>query len=291
MTSAALPMALPAWRRRDLTALLAAPAFFYMLVVFGAPLLLLLYSSFHVDGGGFSLAGYTKILGDAYYRQVILNSFNLGAITTLGCVVLGYPAAFAIARAKGYWQVLLFALVFLPLTVSIIVKSFGWAILLRRDGLVNWALLGLGLVDRPQRMLFTTESLYVGMINVFLPFMILPLYSVVRMIDPRLAEAAATLGASPWYRFTRVVLPLSLPGLVAGISIVFALAIAAYVTPSLLLGDRYMTMSLVMAKAYLNLRDWQLGSAMASILLTISIVVVVGTAWLQRLLARRGGVS
>jgi putative spermidine/putrescine transport system permease protein len=206
-------------------------------------------------------------------------------------VVLGYPAAFAIARARGYWQVLLFALVFLPLTVSIIVKSFGWAILLRRDGLVNWALLGLGLVDRPRRMLFTTESLYVGMINVFLPFMILPLYSVVRMIDPRLAEAAATLGASPWYRFTRVVLPLSLPGLVAGISIVFALAIAAYVTPSLLLGDRYMTMSLVMAKAYLNLRDWQLGSAMASILLTISIVVVVGTAWLQRLLARRGGVA
>jgi putative spermidine/putrescine transport system permease protein len=289
MTAAAsaLPAPLPAWRRQDMTALLAAPAMGYMLVVFAVPLGLLLWSSLRGEAG-FSLDGYTRILGDAYYRQVIRNSVSLGLITTAGCVLLGYPAAFAIARARGYWQVVLFALVFLPLTVSIIVKTFGWAIMLRRDGLVNFALLGLGLAERPQRMLFTAESLYAGMINVFLPFMILPCYSVVRMLDPRLTEAAATLGASPWYRFSRVVFPLSLPGLVAGIGLVFSLSCAAYVTPSLLIGERYMTMSQVMAKAYLNLRDWQLGSAMAAILLAISVVVVVLTAWLQRTLAQRG---
>jgi putative spermidine/putrescine transport system permease protein len=289
MTAAAsaLPAPLPAWRRQDMTALLAAPAMGYMLVVFAVPLALLLWSSLRGEAG-FSLSGYARILGDAYYRQVIWNSVSLGLITTAGCVLLGYPAAFAIARARGYWQVVLFALVFLPLTVSIIVKTFGWAIMLRRDGLVNFALLGLGLAERPQRMLFTAESLYAGMINVFLPFMILPCYSVVRMLDPRLTEAAATLGASPWYRFSRVVFPLSLPGLVAGIGLVFSLSCAAYVTPSLLIGERYMTMSQVMAKAYLNLRDWQLGSAMAAILLAISVVVVVLTAWLQRTLAQRG---
>jgi putative spermidine/putrescine transport system permease protein len=279
---------MPAWRRHDMTTLLAMPAVGYMLVVFAVPLALLLYSSVRGEAG-FSLAGYTRILGDAYYRQVIWNSLSLGLITTAGCVVLGYPAAFAIARAPGYWQVALFALVFLPLTVSIIVKTFGWAIMLRRDGLVNWALLGMGLVDRPQRMLFTPETLYAGMINVFLPFMILPCYSVVRMLDPRLTEAAATLGASPWYRFSRVIFPLSLPGLVAGIGIVFSISCAAYVTPSLLIGERYMTMSQVMAKAYLNLRDWQLGSAMAAILMSVSVLVVLATAWAQRRLARRGG--
>lgn len=286
--AAALSLPAPAWRRGDMTAMLALPAMGYMLVVFAVPLALLLWSSVR-DDAGFSLAGYVRILGDAYYRQVIWNSLSLGLITTAGCVLLGYPAAFAIARARGYWQVVLFALVFLPLTVSIIVKTFGWAIMLRRDGLVNFALLGLGLADRPQRMLFTPESLYAGMINVFLPFMILPCYSVVRMLDPRLTEAAATLGASAWHAFSRVTFPLSLPGLVAGIGIVFSLSCAAYVTPSLLIGERYMTMSQVMAKAYLNLRDWQLGSAMAAILLAVAVLVVLATAWLQRQLARRGG--
>jgi hypothetical protein len=107
------------------------------------------------------------------------------------------------------------------------------------------------------------------MINVFLPFMVLPIFAVVRMLDPRLPDAAATLGASPWFSFRRVTLPLSLPGVVAGVSLVFSLSVAAYVTPSLLMGDRYMTMSMVMAKAFLNLRDWQLGAAMAAVLLAI----------------------
>ena len=183
----------------------------------------------------------------------------------------------------------LFALVFLPLTVSIIVKSFGWGIVLRRDGILNWLMLNLGLIERPIRMIFTEFALYAGMINVFLPFMVLPIYSVVRMMDPRLPDAAATLGASPWFRFTRVTLPLSLPGVVAGVSIVFSLAVAAYVTPSLLMGDRYMTMSMVMAKAFLNLRDWQLGAAMAAVLLTLAVVVVIGAAILQRRLGTAKG--
>jgi putative spermidine/putrescine transport system permease protein len=259
-----------------------------MALVFLAPLLLMLWSSIR-GADGFTLAGYARVLGDDYYIQVIGQTLQLALITTAGALILGYPAAFALARAKGWRQVVLFALVFLPLTVSIIVKSFGWGIVLRRDGILNWLMLNLGLIERPIRMIFTEFALYAGMINVFLPFMVLPIYSVVRMMDPRLPDAAATLGASPWFRFTRVTLPLSLPGVVAGVSIVFSLAVAAYVTPSLLMGDRYMTMSMVMAKAFLNLRDWQLGAAMAAVLMTLAVVVVIGAAILQRRLGTAKG--
>lgn len=272
----------------DPLALLALPGVSFLSVVFLLPLLLLLWSSIR-GPGGFTLDGYVRVLGDAYYIGVIGNSLQLGLVTTAGAFILGYPAAFALARARGTAQVVLFALVFLPLTVSIIVKSFGWGIVLRRDGILNWLLLNLGLVERPVRMIFTEGALYAGMINVFLPFMVLPVYSVVRMIDPRLGDAAATLGASPWFRFTRVTLPLTLPGVVAGVSLVFSLAVAAYVTPSLLMGDRYMTMSMVMAKAFLNLRDWQLGGAMAAVLLAVAAAVVVGASLMQRRLARHGG--
>lgn len=275
-------------RKLDPLAFLAIPALVFMTLVFLAPLLLMLWSS--VRGAeGFTLAGYGRVLGDDYYQKVIGQTLQLALITTGGALLLGYPAAFALARAKGWRQVILFALVFLPLTVSIIVKSFGWGIVLRRDGILNWLMLNLGLIERPIRMIFTEFALYAGMINVFLPFMVLPIYSVVRMMDPRLPDAAATLGASPWFRFTRVTLPLSLPGVVAGVSIVFSLAVAAYVTPSLLMGDRYMTMSMVMAKAFLNLRDWQLGAAMAAVLMVLAVVVVVSAALLQRRLGTAKG--
>lgn len=275
-------------RKLDPLAFLALPGLIFMALVFLAPLLLMLWSSIR-GADGFTLAGYDRVLGDEYYIKVIGQTLQLALITTGGALILGYPAAFALARAKGWRQVVLFALVFLPLTVSIIVKSFGWGIVLRRDGILNWLMLNLGLIERPIRMIFTEFALYAGMINVFLPFMVLPIYSVVRMMDPRLPDAAATLGASPWFRFTRVTLPLSLPGVVAGVSIVFSLAVAAYVTPSLLMGDRYMTMSMVMAKAFLNLRDWQLGAAMAAVLMTLAVVVVIGAAILQRRLGTAKG--
>jgi putative spermidine/putrescine transport system permease protein len=278
--------ALPRLPRVDPLSLLVLPGLAFMTVAFALPLLLLLVGSLRSEAG-FSLAGYVRLLGDPYYLGVIGRSLWLGFATTLGAALLGYPAAFALARARGYWQVLLFALIFLPMTVSVIVKSFGWAIMLRRDGLLNWALLNAGMIERPLRLLFTEESLYVGMVNVFLPFMVLPVYSGARLMDQRLPEAAATLGAGPLFRFAHVTLPLSLPGLVAGSTLVFSLAVAAYVTPQLLVGERYMTMSMVMAKAFLNLRDWQLGSAMAAVLLALAAAVVIGAALLQRRLAQR----
>jgi putative spermidine/putrescine transport system permease protein len=268
-------------RSIDPRAFLAAPALVYIALMFVLPLGLLLAKSLW-GPDGFTLAGYRRVFGDPYYLQVIFDSLKLAFTTTLLALLAGYPAAFALARARGTTQVVLFALVFLPLTVSIIVKTFGLMMMFRREGMVNWFLVTFGFVDRPIRLVFTEFSLIVGMVNVFLPFMILPIYSVVRMLDPRLTDAAATLGAGPLRTFCKVTLPLTMPGIVAGASIVFSIAVAAYVTPGLLIGDRYMTMSQVMAKAFLNLRDFQLGATMASIMLMIALAIVFASSYLAR---------
>lgn len=252
-----------------------------MAIVYALPVVLLVASSF-VIGAKVSLDAYFRVLGDPYYVGIILDTLGLAFVTTGVCLLIGYPAAFALALAKGRLQVVLFALVFLPLTVSIIVKTFGLSIMMSRNGVLNWMLVSLGIIDRPVRIMFTDMSLYISMVNVFIPFMILPLYASMRMLDFRLAEAATSLGASPLYVLRRVIFPLTLPGVIAGVSLVFSISVAAYVTPSLLMGDRYMTMSQVMAKAFLFLRDFELGSAMAVIMLLVSITVILSAAWLAR---------
>ena len=267
--------------RLDDKAALVLPGVLFMTLAFAMPLALLVADSFS-GPGGLTVAGYRKVLGDPYYVGIIVNSVKLATITTLTCLLIGYPAAFALARATGMTQVVLFALIFLPLTVSIIVKTFGISIMMGRAGIINWLLVNLGFIERPMRLVFTEFNLYFGMVNVFLPFMILPLYSIMRMLDARLTDAAASLGASPLYAFTHVTLPLTMPGVIAGVSLVFSISVAAYVTPSLLIGDRFMTMSQVMAKAYLNMRDYQLGASMAVIMLVIAVTVVLTASLLVR---------
>jgi putative spermidine/putrescine transport system permease protein len=267
---------------------LALPGILFMAFAFALPLVLLVGDSFN-GAEGPTVEGYRKVLGDPYYVGIIGNSVRLAVITTVATLILGYPAALALARARGTLQVVLFSLIFLPLTVSIIVKTFGISIMMGRSGIINWLLINLGFIERPIRLVFSEFNLYFGMVNVFLPFMILPLYSVMRMLDPRLTDAAASLGATPLYTFLHVTLPLTLPGVIAGVSLVFSIGVAAYVTPSLLIGDRFMTMSQVMAKAYLNIRDFQLGASMAVIMLVIAVAVVFTASWLVRgrSLARR----
>lgn len=282
------PAAMP-WRL-DSAAIMVLPGIVFMALAFAIPVLNLVADSFR-DGSGFTLVGYRKVLGDPYYVGIIWNSLKLGLVTTLGTLILGYPAAYALSRAPPRLQVLLFAMIFLPLSVSIIVKTFGLTIMMRRDGILNWLLITAGFIDRPIRLVFTEFALYFGMINVFLPFMLLPIYSVMRQLDPRLTDAAASLGAGPVMTFLKVTLPLTVPGIVAGGSLVFSIAVAAYVTPGLLIGDRYMTMSQVMAKAYLNIRDFNLGASMAVIMLSIAVFIVVISTYFAQSAGRKGGTT
>lgn len=260
-------------RTIDPVLLLAVPALAYMALVFALPVLVLIVSSFKGPGGP-SLSAYTDFLADAFNWRVIGNTLRVAALTSLVCLVLGYPTAVALARSRGAVQGLLLIAIILPLSVGVIVKSFAWQIVLRRDGVVAALLVATGVWDSPKLLLFTEEGLVIGAANVFLPFMILPIYSVLKLIDPNLQSAAATLGAPPWYRFFKLALPMAMPGIISGSAIVFSLAASMYVIPTLLIGDRFQTLATLTARAFLLMRNEQLGSTTATILLVLASSIV-----------------
>ena len=283
--SVALPSAEATRRpqlRVDPFVLLAAPGLLYLAILFALPLAILLFRSFQASDGTFSIAGYIAFFSDPHNLSVTWRTLKVAILSTLLCLVLAYPTAFALARARGIVQSLILVAMVLPLSVGVIVKAFSWSIVLRSDGIVNQTLLALGLVEAPVRLLFTETALVIGSANVFLPFMVLPIYAVVRQIDPELSPAAASLGAGPFFRFFQVVLPLTLPGVIAGVAFVFSLAISMYVIPSLLVGERLSTMSMLIARSFLFFRDAQLGSTISAILLLMAVIVVLGSSYLVR---------
>ncbi|MCG8446026.1 MAG: ABC transporter permease [Hyphomicrobiales bacterium] len=283
--SVALPSAEATRRPRlrvDPFVLLAAPGLLYLAILFALPLAILLFRSFQASDGTFSIAGYIAFFSDPHNLSVTWRTLKVAILSTLLCLVLAYPTAFALARARGIVQSLILVAMVLPLSVGVIVKAFSWSIVLRSDGIVNQTLLALGLVEAPVRLLFTETALVIGSANVFLPFMVLPIYAVVRQIDPELSPAAASLGAGPFFRFFQVVLPLTLPGVIAGVAFVFSLAISMYVIPSLLVGERLSTMSMLIARSFLFFRDAQLGSTISAILLLMAVIVVLGSSYLVR---------
>ena len=271
----------PPRRRLQPVALLALPGAGYLALAFAAPLALLLMTSV-ISEGRPTLAGYRTFLADSFSWTVMANTIRSAGLITLICLVAGYPAAFALARAAGLLQAALLAALVLPLSVGVVVKAFAWTILLRSDGVVNRALVGLGAVDAPVRLLFTESGLVLGAVNVFLPFMVLPIFSVVKLIDPRLLDAAATLGSSPLHRFFRVTLPLTMPGVIAGVAFVFSMSVSMYVIPTLLMGDRFKTLSVLIARSFLFMRDRSVGSTASVMLLLIAVAVVVASALLTR---------
>lgn len=280
----ALPIGVAVERTRlrlEPISLLALPGSFYLFVAFAVPLSLLLIRSVYTEGA-FSIANYTHFFEDPFSWTVMWNTLKAALLTTLICLVGGYPAAFALARAGGALQALLLVALILPLSVGVVVKAFAWTILLRSDGVVNQLLIFLRLTDEPLRLIFTQIGLILGAVNVFLPFMVLPIFSVVKLIDPNLMDAAATLGSGPVHRFLHVTLPLTMPGVIAGVAFVFSMSVSMYVIPTLLMGDRFKTLSILIARSFLFMRDRPLGSTVAVVLLLIAIVVVVASAMLAR---------
>lgn len=283
--SAAAPSVPASGGQKDRVAWLAVPAVGYLAIVYALPLVFLLARS--VTGPeGFTLSLFVQFFADPYSWRVIWNTLRIALLTTLVCLVIGFPVAIAMARAKGLMQVALLVAIILPLSIGVVVKAFAWQIVLRRDGVVSQFLVGTGIWSEPQRLLFTESGLVLGAANVFLPFMILPIYSVVKLIDPRLSEAGATLGASPLYRFRRIFLPLTLPGLVSGIAFVFSMSVSMFVIPSLLIGDRFQMLATLTGRSFLLMRNEALGSTTAVVLLVLAVSIVVASSWLAK---RLGG--
>ncbi|WP_232464770.1 ABC transporter permease [Bordetella genomosp. 8] len=268
---------------------LALPGVGYLSLVFALPLVFLLATSLRATDGGFSLDGYTAFFSDAYHLTVIWNTVKIAGIVTGICLLIGYPVAFAMARASLAVQGLMFLVLILPLSVGVVVKSFAWTILLRSNGLLNMTLMKLGLIDDPLKLLFNERGLVITAVHVFLPFMVLPIFTVARQIDRRLTDAAATLGAGAMYKFRHVVWPLSVPGVITGCTFVFSMAVSMYVIPALVVGDRFQTLPALVARAYLFMRDRQAGSTMAVVLLAMAVLIVLISSWLARRVDARLG--
>ncbi len=201
------------------------------------------------------------------YLEIYWRSFWIASITTLACALLGYPVAYTIAlRVPARWRSVLLMLVVIPFWTSFLIRSYAWMVILRAEGLVNTSLRALHLIREPLHLLYTPLAVFIGLVYGELPFMILPLYTVLQKIDVTLLEAAQDLGASRWRAFLKVTLPLSTPGLGAGAVLVFISAIGAFITPDLLGGARAMMIGNLIQNQFALVRDQPFGSAVAFLL-------------------------
>ncbi len=260
-------------------AALLAPGAVWLLVFFVVPLLILLAYSFMprgVYGGverGFTLEHYARFL-DPLYLAVLGRTVWLSLLATLGCLVLGLPTAWVIARSPARWRNLLLFLVVLPFWTSSLVRTYAMMFLLRDTGLVNSVLLKVGIIGQPITLLYTEGAVLAGLIYSALPFMVLPLYASLEKLDPALLEAAEILGARPWARLTRIIVPLTLPGIVSGSLLVFIPSLGSFVVPDLLGGAKQLMVGNLVQNQFGPARNWPFASAASFVVMGVILVAV-----------------
>jgi putrescine transport system permease protein len=228
------------------------------------------------------LDNYVLILSDPLYVAAILSSIRIAASATLVTLLLAYPMAYAIARASVRWRSLLLMLVVLPFWTSFLIRVYAWTGILNSNGLINKALMYLGLITEPLPLLHNEFGVHLGIVYSYLPFMVLPIYAVLERLDWKLLEAAADLGAPPWRAFLRVTLPLSLPGIVAGLLLVFIPAVGEFIIPELLGGPATLMIGRVLWTEFFSNHDWPLASALAMTLLVLVLVPAIALARITR---------
>jgi putative spermidine/putrescine transport system permease protein len=278
--------------RFRLAALLAAPLrllCFFMIL----PLLGLLRSSFYEGSGplgaGFAFQQYIKFLSDGYYLGVLAETIGFGLASGLLSILIGYPVGYSLARLPAEKRGVRMILVILPLTLSLVVVVFGWLVVLGRNGLLNSILIGLGLIETPERFLFNRIAVLVVLVQQYLPFMILSVMSVVSQIDPVLEHAAANLRADRFTTFRRVILPLSVPGILSGFTLVFILSVSAFITPKLIGGAKVQMLGSLIYEQVLTVLNWPFAAAMSFILLvlTLGVTTLANTVLALRLTSEK----
>lgn len=280
---------------------LAAAPLVWLLVLFAAPFAVVLKISFaepvvgqppytrliEIGSAGWRLlatgANYVLLATDALYVEAYLNSLRVAATATLVCLLIGYPMAYAIARAPERWRNPLLMLVVLPFWTSFLIRVYAWIGILSTNGILNNALIALGIIDDPIPMMNTNFAVYIGIVYSYLPFMVLPLYATLVRMDLTLLEAAADLGCRPWQAFRKVTLPLSWPGIAAGSLLVFIPSTGEFVIPDLLGGPDSLMIGKVLWTEFFGNRDWPVASALATVLL----VVLVGPMLVLQAVERR----
>ena len=273
------------WRRT-----VAGVPYLWLLVFFLAPFAIILRISFadpligqppftplYDEAQGIQLTAdnYRFLTEDDLYWVSYLKSVRIAAVATLLCLLIGYPMAYGIARARAVWRNVLLLLVILPFWTSFLLRVYAWMGMLSGQGVVNKALLALGLVDQPVQILYTDLAVYLGIVYTYLPFMILPLYATLERLDIDLLDAAADLGGRPRQAFLDITLPLSMPGVVAGSMLVFIPALGEFVIPSLLGGIDTLMIGRTLYDEFFVNRDWPLASAVATVLVLILVLPIV----------------
>ncbi|MEA2930511.1 MAG: putrescine transport system permease protein [Hyphomicrobiales bacterium] len=216
-----------------------------------------------------SFDNYASLAADALYRWSYFKSIEVAAVSTAILLLIGYPVAYALARAPRRWQAVLVLLVVLPFWTSFLIRVYAWVNILQRDGLLNQALLALRIIDEPATWLSTDTAVYIGIVYSYFPFMVLPLYAALERMDESLLEAAADLGARPWMTFLLVTVPLSLPGIVAGSLLCFIPISGEFVIPDLLGSSSTLMIGQTLWTEFFGNRDWPLAAALAVVLLGI----------------------
>jgi putative spermidine/putrescine transport system permease protein len=230
-------------------------------------------------------AQWRKFLGDPFTWKVVLDTMKLGVYTVVATTLVGYPIALVYLGARPRWQRVMLFIVILPLLTSVVVRTFAWIVILGREGVINQALLALGLVPAPLRLLQTEHGLVIALTQIEMPLLLLPLLSVMSRMDPNLRDASAGLGAAKWRTLFRVTLPLSLPGLVAGCMLVFASSTTAFISQFVIGGNRLVYLPLIIWQQSLVVYNWPLAAAAA---LTLLVSVGVGVAAIAAV-GRRAG--
>jgi len=222
-----------------------------------------------------NFSNYQLLLEDSLYLSALLGSLKVAGISTLFCLLIGYPMAYAIARSPSHWRLPLLMLIILPFWTSFLIRIYAWIGILKGNGLLNNLLMGLGLIDSPLEIMHTPIAVYIGVVYNYLPFVVLPLYATLIRLDLTLLEAAADLGCRPWKQFLLITLPLSMPGVLAGAMLVFIPVMGEFVIPDLLGGPDTLMLGKLMWTEFFNNKDWPLASSLAALLLLALIVPFV----------------
>ncbi len=242
------------------------------------------YSPTRIVTSELTLDNYRKIF-DPYYARLFGRTLNLGLITTVVCAILGYPLAYFLARAPPRVLTAGLFLLIMPLMVSTVIRVFGWIVILGRKGLINQALIGLGL--EPVKLLYTDTAVVIGLVNIFMPFMVLPLMASIERIPPNLEEAARNLGASWHQMFLRTILPLSVPGLISGCLLVYSVSISAFVTPALMGSSRGRMVGQQIYDEVLVSFNWPSASSLALTLVLLTLILLFWALFATRRAGRR----
>jgi putative spermidine/putrescine transport system permease protein len=277
--------------RRFTPWLLSGPALLLFVGVMVVPIAMTVLLSFHDFSMSkgiqpvFILRNWHEVLTDGYFHEMFLRTLRISVIVTVACIALGLPEAYILNRMAPRWRSIFLLVILGPLLISVVARTLGWALLFGGEtGLINKALLRLGVIDSPVPFMFTETGVVVALTHVLIPFMILSVWTALQRVDPQTENAARSLGASQTTILRRIVLPQVMPGVLSGAIIVFALAASAFATPAIIGGRRLKVAATLAYDEFLNTLNWPLGAAVAVLLLVGLILIIVGS---NRLIERR----